>query len=59
MKKTYIVPAVTLTEVELQQILAGSGEPVDFVNNEINVQNVGATGTAMSRVDVWGEEEEE
>ena len=58
MKKTYIEPAVTLTEVELQQILAGSGEPVDFVNNEINVQNVGATGTAMSRVDVWGEEEE-
>lgn len=59
MKKTYIEPAVTLTEVELQQILAGSGEPVDFVNNEINVQNVGATGTAMSRVDVWGEENEE
>ena len=59
MKKTYIEPAVTLTEVELQQILAGSGEPIDFVNKEINVQNVGATGTAMSRVDVWGEEDEE
>lgn len=58
MKKTYIVPAVTLTEVELQQILAGSGEPVDFDNNEINVQAGVATGAAMSRVNVWGEEEE-
>ena len=58
MKKTYIEPAVTLTEVELQQILAGSGEPVDFYNNEINVQAGGATDEAMSRVNVWGEEEE-
>lgn len=58
MKKTYIEPAVTLTEVELQQILAGSGEPIDFDNKEINVQADGAKGAAMSRVDVWGEEEE-
>ena len=58
MKKTYIVPAVTLTEVELQQILAGSGEPVDFVNKEINVQAGEAQDEAMSRVNVWDEEEE-
>lgn len=58
MKKTYIEPAVTLTEVELQQILAGSGEPVDFVKNEINVQAGEAQGAAMSRVNVWGDEEE-
>lgn len=58
MKKTYIEPAVTLTEVELQQILAGSGKPVDFENKEINVQAGEAQDAAMSRVDVWDEEEE-
>ena len=58
MKKAYIIPAITLTKVELQNIMAGSLK-VDGESN--NFIETAATGDALARksFSVWSEEEEE
>jgi len=60
MKKTYKMPNTQVVEVELQQVIASSPLTIDGSGDVTGgeLQKEGATGDAMSRVDVWGDEEE-
>lgn len=60
MKKNYKMPETQVMQIELQQVIAGS----PFTKNGVGeltggeLQNVEAQGAVLSRVNVWGEEEE-
>lgn len=60
MKKNYKMPETQVMQIELQQVIAGS----PFTKNGVGeltggeLQSGEAKGAVLSRVDVWGEEEE-
>ena len=61
MKKNYKMPETQVMQIELQQVIAGS----PFTKNGVGeltggkLQDVDAKdGVVLSRVNVWGEEEE-
>jgi len=66
MKKNYIAPNVEITEIELQQLLAGSPEVTGKVGGSeaIGYGGIDENGTKdpaarRRRKDVWADEEED
>jgi len=54
MKKNYIAPAITVVEIEAENILAGSGEPTG--TNMLEVENdFSDTEGTVSHNDIWGD----
>lgn len=57
MKKTYIIPMLSMHKVELQNIIAASPLTLNDTNGSGELQDVEATGDAMGHgSSIWDEE---
>ena len=53
MKKKYMIPAVEITKVELQQMIASSPLNLNETGGSGSLQDEEATGDALSRYNDW------
>lgn len=54
MKKTYISPEILIQKIELQQMIATSGDPVVQTKDE----DANASGEVLSRRNDWDDEDD-
>jgi hypothetical protein len=57
MKKIYLIPTTTTTQIELQNLMTLSSAGIDTTNETIETQTEEAITDGMSRSTLWDDEE--